>query len=329
MEWNEFPRISFTEHATPLQPLLRLSAYLGGPKIFMKRDDLTGLAGGGNKARKLEYLAADALAKGADTLIATGATQSNHARQTAAAAAQLGLSCVLLLERRLEGQPAEYYRAGNALLNRVLGATLCEALPAGANIAAAVAELETQLIRQGRKPYIIAGGGSSPLGAMGYVGCAHEIAAQASDLGIKVDYIVHAAGSGGTQAGLVAALSRGKHTRVRGYSVRFDSNRMSEIVHAIANQTAGLMDAPSVPADQIEVDDAHIGDGYGIATPEALDAIKLLGRQEGILLDPVYTGKAMAGLIADIHSGRFAAGQNIVFLHTGGAAVLSAYAALL
>ncbi|MGH8842371.1 MAG: D-cysteine desulfhydrase family protein [Advenella sp.] len=329
MEWNAFPRISFTEHATPLQPLLRLSAYLGGPKIFMKRDDLTGLAGGGNKARKLEYLAADALAKGADTLIATGATQSNHARQTAAAAAQLGLGCVLLLERRLKGQPAEYYRAGNALLNRVLGATLCEELPAGANIAAAVAALETQLIQQGRKPYIIAGGGSSPLGAMGYVGCAHEITAQASDLGIKIDYIVHAAGSGGTQAGLVAALCRDNHTRVRGYSVRFDSNRMSEIAHAIANQTASLMDAPSVPADRIEVDDSHIGDGYGIATPEALDAIKLLGRQEGILLDPVYTGKAMAGLIADIHSGRFSADQNIVFLHTGGAAVLSAYASLL
>jgi len=329
MEWNAFPKIGFTEQATPLQPLLRLSAYLGGPTIYMKRDDLTGLAGGGNKARKLEYLAADALAKGADTLIATGATQSNHARQTAAAAAQLGLGCVLLLERRLEGQPAEYYRAGNALLNRVLGATLCEELPAGANIATAVAELETKLIQQGHKPYVIAGGGSSPLGAMGYVGCAHEITAQASDKAIKVDYIVHATGSGGTQAGLVAALCRDKHTRVRGYSVRFDSNRMSEIVHAIANQTASLMDASSVPADRIEVDDSHIGDGYGIATPEALDAIKLLGRQEGILLDPVYTGKAMAGLFADIHSGRFSADQNIVFLHTGGAAVLSAYASLL
>ncbi|MGO1767353.1 D-cysteine desulfhydrase [Advenella sp. S44] len=329
MKWNAFPRIGFTEHATPLQPLSRLSDHLGGPKIFIKRDDLTGLAGGGNKARKLEYLAADALAQGADTLIATGATQSNHARQTAAAAAQLGLDCILLLERRLQGQPAEYYRAGNALLNRVLGATLCEELPAGANIATAVAELETQLIQQGRKPYVVAAGGSSPLGAMGYVGCAHEITTQASDLGIKVDYIVHAAGSGGTQAGLVAALCRHKHTRVRGYSVRFDSNRMSAIVHAIANQTTSLMDAPSVRADRIEVDDTHIGDGYGIATPEALDAIKLLGRQEGILLDPVYTGKAMAGLIADIHSGRFSADQNIVFLHTGGAAVLSAYTSLL
>lgn len=326
MEWTAFARTRFTEHATPLQPLSRLSAHLAGPKILMKRDDLTALAGGGNKARKLEYLVADALAKGADTLIATGATQSNHARQTAAAAAQLGLGCVLLLERRLDGQPVEYYRSGNALLNRVLGATLCEELPAGADIAAAVATLEAQLIQQGRKPYVIAGGGSSPLGAMGYVACAHEIGAQSSSLGIRVDYIVHATGSGGTQAGLVAGLSQNKHTRVHGYSVRFDANRMSGIVNGIANQTANLMDMAAVPTDHIEVDDTHIGDGYGIATPEALDAIKLLGRMEGVLLDPVYTGKAMAGLIADIHAGKFSADQNIVFLHTGGAAVLSAYA---
>jgi len=326
MEWTAFARTRFTEHATPLQPLSRLSAHLAGPKILMKRDDLTALAGGGNKARKLEYLVADALAKGADTLIATGATQSNHARQTAAAAAQLGLGCVLLLERRLDGQPVEYYRSGNALLNRVLGATLCEELPAGADIAAAVATLETQLIQQGRTPYVIAGGGSSPLGAMGYVACAHEIGAQSSSLGIRVDYIVHATGSGGTQAGLVAGLSQNKHTRVHGYSVRFDANRMSGIVNGIANQTANLMDMAAVPTDHIEVDDTHIGDGYGIATPEALDAIKLLGRMEGVLLDPVYTGKAMAGLIADIHAGKFSADQNIVFLHTGGAAVLSAYA---
>ncbi|MFD4840951.1 D-cysteine desulfhydrase family protein [Achromobacter sp. NPDC058515] len=329
MKWDAIPKVCFTEHATPLQPLTRLSAHLGGPMIFMKRDDLTSLAGGGNKARKLEYLAADALARGADTLIATGATQSNHARQTAAAAAQLGLGCALLLERRLENQPVEYYRSGNALLNRILGATLCKELPAGANIAAAVAQLEAQLRQQGRKPYVIAGGGSSPLGAIGYVACAHEINGQASDQGIKVDCIVHAAGSGGTQAGLVAALCREKLTRVLGYSVRFDSNRMSEIVHGIANQTADLMDAPPVPGDWIEVDDKHIGDGYGIATSEALDALRLLGRLEGILLDPVYTAKAMAGLIADIRSGRFSARQNIVFLHTGGAAALPAYASCL
>ncbi|MGB6102488.1 MAG: D-cysteine desulfhydrase family protein [Pusillimonas sp.] len=329
MQWNAFPRIRFSEHATPLQPLSRLSSHLGGPMIFMKRDDLTSLAGGGNKARKLEYLAADALAKAADTLIATGATQSNHARQTAAAAAQLGLDCVLLLERRLEGQPVEYYQSGNMLLNRVLGATICEALPAGSDIAAAVVQLEKQLIKQGRKPYVIAGGGSSPLGAMGYVSCAHEINSQASDLGVKIDYIVHATGSGGTQAGLVAALCNNKRTRVQAYSVRFDSLHMSDIVLNISNQTANLMDAAPISADWIEVDDSQIGDGYGIATPQALDAIKLLGRLEGILLDPVYTGKAMAGLIADIHSGRFSARQNIVFLHTGGAAVLPAYVSCL
>ncbi|CAM3867528.1 D-cysteine desulfhydrase family protein [Bordetella tumulicola] len=329
MERNTLPTIRFTNHATALEPLARLSAHLGGPTILIKRDDLTGLAGGGNKARKLEYLVADAMAKGADTLIGTGATQSNHARQTAAAAAQMGLGCVLLLERRLENQPSEYYRSGNALLNRVLGARLCEELPAGADIATAVASLETQLIREGLKPYVVAGGGSNPLGAMGYVDCAKEITTQACELGIEVDYIVHAAGSGGTQAGLVAALCRDKRTCVRGYSVRFDSRSMVKIVQSIAGGAASLMDMAPVPVDRIEVDDSHIGEGYGIATVEAIDAIKLVGRLEGILLDPVYTGKAMAGLIADIRSGRFSPHHNVVFLHTGGSVALSAYASVL
>lgn len=328
MKSNAIDRFCFTENATPLQPLSRLSAHLGGPMIFMKRDDLTHLAGGGNKARKLEYLVADALAQGADTLVATGATQSNHARQTAAAAARAGLRCVLLLERRLQDQPEEYYRSGNAMLNRILGATLCEELPAGADIANEVEQLKKQLIQQGFKPYVIAGGGSSPLGAVGYVRCAQEIRDQAVALGIEVDCIAHAAGSGGTQAGLLAALCGERRTRVLGYSVRFDASHMSKIVQTIADQTASLTGASPVSREWIEVDDAHIGPGYGLATSEALDAIKLVGSMEGILLDPVYTGKAMAGLIADIRSGSFSADQNIVFLHTGGAPALSAYASL-
>ncbi len=328
MKSSSIDRFSFTEHATPLQPLPRLSAHLGGPMIFMKRDDLTNLAGGGNKARKLEYLVADALAQGADTLVATGATQSNHARQTAAAAARVGLRCVLLLERRLQDQPDEYYRSGNAMLNRILGATLCEELPGGADIATEVEQLKKQLVQEGRRPYLIAGGGSSPLGALGYVRCAHEIREQAVGLGVEIDHIVHAAGSGGTQAGLLAALCGEQHTRVLGYSVRFDASHMSRIVGAIANQTASLAGVMPVDDEWIDVDDTHIGDGYGLATPESLDAIALVGRMEGILLDPVYTGKAMAGLISDIRSGRFSTGQNIVFLHTGGAPALSAYASL-
>ncbi|RYH24384.1 MAG: pyridoxal-phosphate dependent enzyme, partial [Alcaligenaceae bacterium] len=247
MKLNAIDRFCFTENATPLQPLSRLSAHLGGPMIFMKRDDLTHLAGGGNKARKLEYLVADALAQGADTLLATGATQSNHARQTAAAAARAGLRCVLLLERRLQDQPEEYYRSGNAMLNRILGATLCEELPAGADIAKEVEQLKKQLIQQGLKPYVIAGGGSSPLGAVGYFRCAQEIRDQAAELGIEVDCIAHAAGSGGTQAGLVAALCGDRRTRVLGYSVRFDTSRMSQIVQAIADQTAILTGASPVP----------------------------------------------------------------------------------
>lgn len=324
-----FPTVRFTEGATPLEYLPRLSAHLGGPAIFIKRDDLTGLTGGGNKARKLEYLAADALAKGADTLIGLGATQSNHARQTAAAAARLGLHCVLLLERRLEGQREEYYNAGNALLNRILGATLCDEVPAGSDMAAAAAQLEAELVAQGRKPYVVPGGGSNALGAMGYVGCSQEIRVQSAGLGIKVHAIVHAASSGGTQAGLIAGLGAHRGTTVRGYSVRLEATRMADIVRTIAQETAALLRAPVEELGEIEIDDSHIGSGYGIPTPEALDAIRMLGRLEGILLDPVYTGKAMAGLISDINAGRFSRGQNVVFLHTGGAAALSAYASWL
>lgn len=329
METVAIPAVRFTEGATPLQHLSRLSAYLGGPAIFVKRDDLTGLAGGGNKARKLEYLAADALAKGADTLIGLGATQSNHARQTAAAAARLGLHCVLLLERRLEGQREEYYRAGNALLNRVLGATLCDELPAGTDIASAVAQLEAQLTKEGRKPYVVPGGGSNALGAMGYVGCVQEMLAQARDRGIEVHAIVHAGSSGGTQAGLIAGLGAHRGTAVRSYSVRLDAARMTDIVRTIAEEATVMLHGSADSLGAIDIDDSHIGTGYGIPTPEALDAIRLLGRLEGILLDPVYTGKAMAGLISDIAAGRFSSDQNIVFLHTGGAAALSAYASWL
>lgn len=321
-----FPRHGLSSGTTPLEHLPRLSRALGGPDIHIKRDDLTGLAGGGNKVRKLEYLVADALRAGADTLIGLGATQSNHARQTAAAAARLGLRCVLLLERRLAGQPDAYYRSGNAQLNRILGAVVPEELPAGADIAAAAARLAAELTEQGHKPYVVAGGGSSPLGALGYVDCAHEIAAQAATQGFHADCIVHAAGSGGTQAGLLAARLPERGTAIRGYSVRFDRARMGRITHDIANGTAALLQAAPVPDAWIDVDDTHIGEAYGIPTPEGLAAIQLLGRLEGILLDPVYTGKAMAGLIADIAAGRFTAGQHIVFLHTGGAMALPAYA---
>ncbi|WP_322012679.1 D-cysteine desulfhydrase family protein [Paraburkholderia sp. J12] len=329
MATKTFPAVRFTESATPLQHLPRLSAHLGGPAIFIKRDDMTGLAGGGNKARKLEYLAADALAKGADTLIGLGATQSNHARQTAAAAARLGLHCVLLLERRLEGQPEEYYRAGNALLNRVLGATLCDELPAGADIARAVTQLQEKLVKQGRKPYVVPGGGSNALGAMGYARCIEELQSQARDLGIGIDAIVHAGSSGGTQAGLVAGLGAHRGTLVRSYSVRLEAALQINIVRKIAEETAEMLSGSAENFCPIDVDDSQIGPGYGIPTVEALDAIRLLGRLEGILLDPVYTGKAMAGLISDINTARFSSGQNIVFLHTGGATALSAYASWL
>jgi L-cysteate sulfo-lyase len=252
MATTDFPSIRFTEGATPLQHLPRLSAHLGGPVIVMKRDDMTGLAGGGNKARKPEYLAAEAIAKGADTLIGLGATQSNHARQTAAAA-RLGLRCVLLLERRLEGQALEYYTAGNALLNRVLGATLCEELPARSDIAKAAARLEAELIAQGHKPYVVPGGGSNALGAMGYVRCVEELRAQATDLGIKIHAIVPASSSGGTQAGLLAGLRASEGIAVRGYSVRLDAARTSEIVRNVAEKTAVMLQKSAIGLGPVDL----------------------------------------------------------------------------
>jgi L-cysteate sulfo-lyase len=309
---------------TPLEPLERLSRELGGPKIWVKRDDSTGLAGGGNKTRKLEFLLADALEGGADTVMTAGAVQSNHARQTAAACARFGLRCELFLEEAAPGRGESYGHSGNVLLDRILGAKV-HILPGSSDGETAMEERAEALRGEGRRPYTIPVGGSNGVGALGYVECARELFAQADGMGLQIDAVVHASASHGTQAGLAVGLSViGAGARLIGVGVSGSSQRARANVERIAAATCERLGS-RVRFAEIEVDDRFVGEGYGIPTPEGLAAIRLLARLEGLLLDPVYTGKAVAGLVAMIREGRFGPDENIVFLHTGGWPALFAY----
>jgi L-cysteate sulfo-lyase len=326
LQLGRFPRVRLAHLPTPLEPMTRLSARLGGPTLWIKRDDCTGLATGGNKTRKLEYLAADALQKGADTLITLGALQSNHARQTAAAAARLGLKCVLVLEERVS-QPTEAYRHnGNVLLDRLLGATL-KYVPRDSSMTAAAEMAAEDVRRAGGRPYVIPGGGSNAVGTLGYVGCAYEIMQQATELGLRVDRVVHATGSSGTQAGLIAGFDGMRSgVRVLGITVGRPRENQEKNVGRLLDETwAHLGLKGSAPRDNIEADDGYFGEAYGIPTLGMKEAVALLAETEGVLLDPVYSGKAMAGLIDLIRQGRFDKDAHIVFVHTGGQAGLFAY----
>ena len=320
------PRFSCAHLPTPLEPLKRLSAHLGGPSLWIKRDDCTGLATGGNKARKLEYLIGDAIAKGADTVITHGALQSNHIRQTAAAAALANLRCEVLYEHRVDNPDADYCQSGNVLLTRLLGATRSE-YPKDTDMDAALETRAYALKEAGRRPCIIPGGGSNPVGAMGYANCALELARQADGLGLPIAQVVHATGSTGTQAGLVA----GCHGMdwpfpVLGIGVRLPRAQQEQKVFELARATLEHLGIErELPRQSICANCDYVGAGYGLPTAGMLEAVALLARLEGILLDPVYSGKGMAGLIDLVRRGVFAATDNIVFVHTGGAAALFAY----
>ncbi|WP_275291763.1 D-cysteine desulfhydrase [Amycolatopsis sp. La24] len=325
VQTTRFARFPLGHFPTPLEPLDRLTARLRErhrdvPDLWIKRDDCTGLATGGNKTRKLEFLVGDALAQGADTLITQGATQSNHARQTAAAAARAGLACKLLLEQR-QVRDEEYENSGNVFLDELLGADIVDRVPAGTDMSAAMEDVAAKLRAEGRRPYVIPGGGSNPIGALGYVQCALELDAAP----VPVDWVVHATGSTGTQAGLVAGL-RAVHSpaRVLGVSVRQPEARQIDAVHGLAVRTAELL-GTEVSRDDVLVDDRWVGEGYGVPTPSMVDAVRLLAETEGILLDPVYSGKGFAGLLGGIAEGRFAADDRVVFVHTGGVAGLFGY----
>ena len=322
----KFPRVSLGHFPTPLEPMDRLSESLGGPRLWVKRDDCTGLSSGGNKTRKLEFLMADAAAQDADTIITQGATQSNHARQTAAAAAKLGMACYILLEDRTGSNDGNYNLNGNVLLDRLHGAIVSKR-PGGADMNAEMETCAAQMQAEGKKPYIIPGGGSNPIGALGYVNCARELTEQAAHAGLKIDALVHATGSSGTQAGLVAGLAAlQSDIHLLGIGVRAPKDKQEGMVHDLAVKTAAHMGLGiEIASDHVRANCNYVGAGYGVPTKGMTDALKLLARTEGLLFDPVYSGKGLNGLIDQIREGYFAGMDNVVFLHTGGSAALFGY----
>jgi L-cysteate sulfo-lyase len=322
---SEFLRVDLCHQPTPLEEMPRLTSALGGPKLWIKRDDCTGLATGGNKTRKLEFLVADALDKGADMLVTQGAVQSNHVRQTAAAACKFGLDCHALLERRVPGRAADYETTGNVLFDQMFGTTM-EFRPAGLDMNAEARAVTESFAANGRKPYFIPGGGSNEIGALGYVSCAYEMLRQFDEQGLNVGWIVLASGSAGTHAGLLAGLhAAGSDIPVMGISVRQPRDKQIAAVHKLAVTTAAqLTDAP-LGVEKVLIDDGYVGEGYGLPTQGTLDAINLIARKEGVLLDPVYSAKGLAGMIGLIEKTFFDSDKDVVFLHTGGAAALFAY----
>jgi len=319
------PRIQLATLPTPLQEAARLRDALGGaracPRILIKRDDLTALGLGGNKARKLEYLVADARAQGATTLITTGAVQSNHARMTAAAACMAGMRCVLVLTATSD-DPAV---AGNLLLDKLYGAAIrlvpsIDPMFAVGHDEAVVAQVAEEERVAGRVPYVIPVGGSSGVGVCGYIGGSAELIAQLADAGIAPSRLYYASGSRGTQAGLtLGAKLCGAPYQVYGVAVSAGEPEKIERAKRIANEAAVLLKLPErLELGDLITDQNFIGEGYGIPTPEGLESIAVLARSEAILLDPCYTSKAMAGMIRHIRDGEIPANETIVFLHTGG-----------
>lgn len=326
MQLSRFPRRRYTNGATPLQPLPRLSEYLGGPTIWVKRDDLAGLAPGGNKTRKLEFLVADALAQGADTLITVGAVQSNHCRITASAAAKEGLKCRLLIEERVPGSYDENANGNNFLFD-LLGVEKIEVVPGGSDLAAGMARMASDLEAEGRNGYVIPGGGSNALGSLGYVACAQELQQQAFEEGVAFDAAVVASGSGGTHSGLVAGMAiLGSTVPIIGVSVRAERHAQASKILDHARETAALLGSDvEIGESRVVVLDDYVGEGYSYPTDSMAEAVELFARYEAILLDPVYTGKAAAGLVDLVRKGRFDRDDDVLFVHTGGAPGLYAY----
>lgn len=325
---SRLPRVKFAHLPTPLERMDRLRALLGPdcPTLYVKRDDCTGLATGGNKTRKLEFLMGEAMAQGANAVVTFGAIQSNHARQTAAAAAKLGLLCDLILIDMVKRDGEAYRQSGNVLLDQLLGARMhgVAERQASAKLAEVIAEHE----HAGRKAYVVPIGGSNPVGSLGYVEAFGEIQTQAAGLDLKVDAIVHASSSCGTQAGLIAgAMLNGSATKVMGVNVyKKSGGDIAAAAHALALETLQLAGATldDISA-HVHVIDGYQGEAYGQPTEAMREALALTAQSEGLLLDPVYSGKAMAALIGHVRRRKFTREQTVVFLHTGGSMGLFAY----
>ena len=323
MKVDDIPRVPLSFLPTPLEPLAALTKHLGGPQIWIKRDDMTGLATGGNKARKLEFLVADALENKADTLLTFGAVQSNHCRMTAAAACKMRMKSFLVLSG---AKPDNL--TGNLLLDEIMG---CEYLflpdyndPSKHDgMRLAVFNVVQELTEKGRNVYMIPPGGSTPLGDVGYYLAAVEMFEQARELGFRIDHIFLAMGSGGTQAGLLTGVKcLDMPTKVTGIAVN-KKGSLAELglppIEVIVNQVGELIGKePNATPNDVIIHYDYYGEAYGVITPECVEAIRLLARLEGIFLDPVYTGKAMSGMIDLIRKGNFRKDENIVFMHTGG-----------
>lgn len=332
MDLSRFPRLRFCQAPTPLEFLPNLTRHLAeerggkGPQIWMKRDDLTGAGGGGNKVRKLEFLLGEARAQGADHIVTQGAVQSNHVRQTAAMAAKHGWRCTAVLEHRVETNDHDYLANGNVLLDRLLGCAI-EYRPGGSDMQAAIEEVGERLRGAGSRPYLIPGGGSNRVGALGYAAVALELLGQVNETGLRVSRVVHATGSAGTQAGLVAGLTAlNAGIPVLGIGVRAPKPTQEANVHRLAQATAEYLGVQGgVQREAVVANCDYVGPGYGQPTPGMTEAVSLLARLEGIFLDPVYSGKGMAGLIALVRKGEIGPDETIVFLHTGGAPGLFGY----
>ena len=308
-------RVPLAHLPTPIEALPHLSRLLGGPQLFIKRDDLTGLGLGGNKTRKLEYLAADALAKGAKTLISTGAVQSNHCRQVAAAAAKLGLGCQLILAGDEPGEAQ-----GNLLLDKLSGAQIFFTSKANRDQELQLRFQQAQ--RDGQKPYLIPYGGSNTIGALGYLNAMVEL----KDQGLEPDWIVFATSSGGTQAGLIlGAHITGFRGKILGISIEHSSDPFSAQIADLVNKTVDELGYDwSVTSREVLINDSYCQAGYGVLTSAEIETVNLLARTEGILLDPVYTGRAAAGLLDLIRKGFFRPEEKVLFWHTGGTPALFA-----
>ncbi|MGZ5715159.1 MAG: D-cysteate sulfo-lyase, partial [Caldimonas sp.] len=333
MDLSRFPRRRYTIGATPLEPLPRFSAALAatcpggrGPEVWVKRDDLLGLFPGGNKTRKLEFLVADALAQGADTLVTCGAPQSNHCRITLAAAVKEGLKCRFVIEERVAGS-YDPQGGGNHFMFRLLGVEAITVGPAGSDMAVAMERVSGELAREGRKAYVIPGGGSNALGGLGYVACAQELQQQCFETGLHFDRLVVGSGSSGTHGGLVAGFVGGNvATPIVGIGVSRDPADQEPLVYREAQAVLDLLGVRlAVPRDAVVTVGGYWQPKYSLPNAPMVEAVQMLARSEGLLLDPVYTGKAMAGLIGLARQGKLRPDEKVLFLHTGGLPSLFVY----
>ena len=320
---EKFERIKLGHFPTPIEHLKNVSQHLDGPNIFIKRDDCTGLATGGNKTRKLEFLIPDAIKNKAELIVTVGAIQSNHARQTAAACSLKGLKCLIILEQRLKNPPDAYMNSGNVFLNKLLGAEvmLC---PKDQDILEYSTKVVEDIKSKGTNVYFIPGGGSNSIGALGYVECFNEILKENNKYNFT--HIVHATGSSGTQAGLLAGKKYFQsQLQIIGISVRYEKKIQEEKVYNEAKKICEKLKCDVLDRSEVVAYDDYIGSGYGEPTDGMIEATNLLAKKEAILLDPVYSGKGFAGLIGLIRQKKFTKKDNILFIHTGGAVSLSAY----